>query len=60
MPRLHVREAVARTDGASLAVGDVYVAGASATREGECTSPASSATNDKDCTHAATDEGILQ
>ena len=55
MPRPHVREVAVRSDGAGLAVRDVHVAGASAPREGECMPPISSAINDKNCTHNATD-----
>ncbi|KAJ8424262.1 LOW QUALITY PROTEIN: hypothetical protein Cgig2_019207 [Carnegiea gigantea] len=59
MPGPHVREAAASTDGPGAAVADVYVGGDSAAREGECTSPASSAANEEDCTHAAMEGGIL-
>ena len=57
MLRPHVGEAVERTDGAGLAVGDVYVGSASMARKGECTPPTFSTANDEDCTHAARDRG---
>ena len=57
---LHVGEAAATSDGAGSAMGDVYVAGAATPWEGECTTLVSLVANDEDCTHAATDGGILQ
>ncbi|KAJ8432413.1 LOW QUALITY PROTEIN: hypothetical protein Cgig2_013827 [Carnegiea gigantea] len=60
MPVPYVGEAVASTDGPGPAVAEVYIGGASAVGEGECTPPASSAANDEDCTHVVTDGGKLR
>ncbi|KAJ8434761.1 hypothetical protein Cgig2_019686 [Carnegiea gigantea] len=57
MPRPYVGEAAATINSPGPATKDMYVRGASAAGEGECTPPAYLAANVEDCTYASTDEG---